>query len=326
MEKSTKAFIGVGSVMAVTAAAGAAAHVMTKYLMDMALDRQKPKSLLKGDKAREKIRGTAYQEAFLEDCAACAEKLKNTHTERLEISSRDGLMLVGHLKSVENPKRIILAMHGWRSSWDQDFGMIADFWEKSGCTVLYAEQRGQNDSEGDYMGFGMLERYDCADWAKWIHDHISGDLPIYLAGVSMGASTVLMASCLDLPENVKGIAADCGYTSPMEIWKHITQDNLHLSYGLHQYDIEELCRKKIQLGPSDCTTVEALRRSHLPVMLVHGTDDSFVPVEMTYENYKACQGPRKLLIVPGADHGMSYYVAKDEYERNALEFFRDCEK
>ena len=175
------------------------------------------------------------------------------------------------------------------------------------------------------MGFGMLERYDCADWANWIHDHISSTMPLYLAGVSMGASTVLMASCLNLPENVKGIAADCGYTSPMEIWKHITEENLHLSYGLHQYDIDELCRKKIQLGPSDCNTVESLKKSHLPVMLVHGTNDTFVPVDMTYENYKACQGRRKLLIVPGADHGMSYYVAKDEYELKATEFFRECE-
>ena len=325
MEKSTKIWIGAGAVTAAAAAAGAAAHVMTKYLMNMAMDRQKPKSILKGNKAREKIRGTAYEEQFLEDLAAASEKLKNSRTERVEIESRDGIRLIGHIRKVQKPVRIILAMHGWRSSWDQDFGMIADFWEKSGCTVVYAEQRGQNDSGGDYMGFGMLERYDCVDWADWIHDHLSDTLPIYLAGVSMGASTVLMASCLDLPENVRGIAADCGYTSPMEIFRHITEDNLHLSYGLHRYDIDELCRKKIQLGPSDCTTLEALKRSTLPVLLVHGTDDTFVPVEMTYENYKACQGKRKLLIVPGADHGMSYYVARDEYEKTAGEFFRDCE-
>ena len=312
--------------MLTSAAAGAAAaHVMTKYLMDMAMDRHKPKSLLKGDKTREMIRGTAYQKMFLEDLSAAAERLKNCETTQVEIESQDGLRLVGHLRTVSNAKRIILAMHGWRSSWDQDFGMIADFWEKCGCTVLYVEQRGQNDSGGDYMGFGMLERYDCVDWANWIHDHISSTMPIYLAGVSMGASTVLMAASLSLPENVIGIAADCGYTSPLEIWKHITNENLHLSFGLHQYDIEDLCRKKIQLGPSDCATTDSLRKSKLPVMLVHGTDDSFVPVEMTYENYKACAGPRKLLIVPGADHGMSYYVAKDEYEKTAKEFFAECE-
>ena len=325
MEKSTKLWVAAGALTATAAAAGAASHVMTKYLMDMALNRQKPKSLMKGDKAREKIRGTAYQEIFLKDLAAAAERLKNTPTERVQIESRDGLSLVGHLLRAEHPRRIVIAMHGWRSSWDQDFGMIADFWYRSGCTVLYAEQRGQNDSGGDYMGFGMLERFDAADWAGWAHDNLSASMPIYLAGVSMGASTVLMAAGLSLPENVKGIAADCGYTSPMEIWKHITEDNLHLSYGLHRFDIDDLCRKKIQLGPSDCTTVKALQNSTLPVMLAHGTDDTFVPVEMTYENYKACRGRRKLLIVPGADHGMSYYVAREEYEKTAEEFWQECE-
>ena len=142
----------------------------------------------------------------------------------------------------------------------------------------------------------------------------------------MGASTVLMAAGLDLPANVKGIAADCGYTSAQAIWEHITTDNLHLSYGIRRFDIRDLCRRKIQLDPADCTTTEALQKTHLPVLLVHGTDDTFVPVEMSYENYKACAGPRRLLVVPGADHGMSYYVAREEYEKTALEFFRDCEK
>lgn len=176
------------------------------------------------------------------------------------------------------------------------------------------------------MGFGMLERYDCVDWAAWIHDNLSATLPIYLIGISMGASTVLMATGLPLPQNVKGVCADCGYTSPMEIWKHITNDNLHLSYGFHAHDIEVLCRKKIQMGPSDYTTLEALETNHLPVLLIHGTDDTFVPVEMTYENYKACSGPKKLLIVPGADHGMSYYVDPALYVKTVEEFWQQCEK
>ena len=325
MEKQTKGLIAAGTLLATTAAAGAAAHVMTKYLMDMALDRHKPKSLMGSERARRKIRGTDYQQQFLLDVEEASQALLEKPTQRVEIQSRDGIRLVGHIRSCPHPKHLVLAMHGWRSSWDQDFGLIADFLYDSDCTVLYAEQRGQNDSGGDYMGFGMLERYDCADWARWMAENISETMPLYLIGISMGAATVLMASGLELPESVRGIAADCGYTSPKEIWKHITNDNLHLSYGFHQRDIAELCRKKIQLGPSDCTTVEALQKNQIPVLLIHGTDDSFVPVEMTYENYKACAGPKKLLIVPGADHGMSYYVNRELYEKTVREFLRECE-
>ena len=57
-------------------------------------------------------------------------------------------------------------------------------------------------------------------------------------------------------------------------------------------------------------------------MLIHGTDDHFVPLEMTYENYNACASPKKLLIVPGADHGMSYYMDKEGYETMVKDFWR----
>ena len=324
-KKNPARWIGLGLGAAAVTAAAVASHELTKFMIDMAMDRQKPKGILPEDAARQIIRGTPYQEMFLQDVEVCAEKLRSSDTERVQLETSDGITLVGHLKEVPHAKRIVLAMHGWRSSWDQDFGMIADFWERSGCTVLYAEQRGQNDSGGDYMGFGMLERYDCLEWIDWINGRFPEKPPVYLAGVSMGATTVLMTANLNLPDNVAGIAADCGFTSAQEIWEHITEDNLHLNFGIRRFDVDDLCRRKIQLGPMECSTTEALKNAKVPVLLIHGTDDNFVPVEMTYENYKACTGPKKLLIVPGADHGMSYYVERDEYEKVALEFFRECE-
>ena len=214
MKKSTKFWIGTGAVVTAASAAAVASHAVTKYLMSMALDRKKPESILNTEKAGDYLRGAPYLESFLHAISVDAEKLKNTPTERVQIQSRDGIQLVGHLRTCPNSRRIILAMHGWRSSWDQDFGMIADFWYEHNCTVLYAEQRGQNDSGGDYMGFGMLERFDCLDWVNWLNERFPEKMPTYLAGVSMGASTVLMASNLDLPDNVKGIAADCGLRDP----------------------------------------------------------------------------------------------------------------
>ena len=52
-------------------------------------------------------------------------------------------------------------------------------------------------------------------------------------------------------------------------------------------------------------------------------DDSFVPVEMTYENYKACSAPKRLFIVPGADHAGSCYVNPHGYERALISFWHD---
>ena len=176
------------------------------------------------------------------------------------------------------------------------------------------------------MVFCMLERYDCIDWINWVNTEIPEKLPIYLAGVSMGAAGVLMTAGLEMPENVKGITADCGYTSAEAIWKRITSDFLHLSYSIRKFDIDRICRKKIHFAPGDCSTIDALRKSSVPVLFIHGTRDRFVPVEMTYQNYEACKSPKKLLIVPGAGHGMSYFMAQSEYEKTEREFWKECEQ
>ena len=129
-----------------------------------------------------------------------------------------------------------------------------------------------------------------------------------------------MAAGLELPDNVHGIIADCGYTSPEEIWRHVAKDNLGLSYGTRCVAARDLCKKKIQVGIDDYSCVDAMQECEVPVLFVHGTDDRFVPIEMTYENYKACAAPKQLFVVPGAGHGMSYLIDREGYE-NALEQF-----
>ena len=138
----------------------------------------------------------------------------------------------------------------------------------------------------------------------------------------MGASTVLMAGGLTMPKQVHGIIADCGYTSPYHIWKHVVTRNLHLSYKVRSRMADRLCRKKIQMGPGDYSTVEALKVSRIPVLFIHGAEDHFVPISMTYENYAACKAPKHLLVVPGADHGMSYLVDPKAYEGALAAFWK----
>ena len=322
MRKSTKNILISSGVAATTMAmiAGAAVSA-SKYFMKIALDREMPKSTGKG---KSRLTGSAKLEEVSREINENAAKFESVEgIEQIEILTKDEITLVGHWYPAPDAKRIIVAMHGWRSSWSKDFSIISEFWHNSGCSVLYAEQRGQNNSGGDYMGFGMLERHDCAEWVNWVNEKTEGTLPIYLAGVSMGAATVLMASGLPLPENVHGIMADCGFTSPHAIWKHVAEKNLHLSYGIIGKIASDMCRKKINMGPGDYSTTFALANTDIPVIFVHGSDDKFVPIEMTYENYKACASPKRLVVIPGAEHGMSYYVDKETYEKEMLLFWQD---
>lgn len=323
VKKTTKRIIIGSSVVAAgIAAAGALSYAITHYMVKIALDREQPKQ--HSEKSRNVLAGSAMLEEFVAHLQENAESLRALSTETVRVTAEDGVELVGHLYRTAGAKRTVLAMHGWRSSWDRDFGMIAPFWHNSGCNVLYVEQRGQGESGGDYMGFGMLERHDCLCWSRFLNENGFDGLPLYLAGVSMGAATVLMSASLDLPENVRGIMADCGFTSAGEIWRHVARKNMHLPYtGLWAAAANDLCRRRIQMGAAEYSTLQALKESRVPVLLIHGTDDHFVPVQMTYENYKACTAPKQLFVVPGADHGMSYYIDRQGYEAAMRGFWND---
>ena len=321
MKKSTKNFlIGAGVATASAAVLGVAHHYTTKYLMKLALDREGPKSAAKD---KEKLMSSSDMSETVATIINAAQNLESKEHEQVEITAQDGTYLIGHWYCPENAKRIIVAMHGWRSNWSQDFGTIAPFWFDNDCAVLFAEQRGQGNSGGDYMGFGLLERYDCLDWINWVNERTEGKLPIYLGGVSMGATTILMTAGFELPENVQGIVADCAFTSPHAIWKHVVENNFHLPYGLYSRAAKDICEKRIQVPSDSYSTTKALAKCKVPVLFIHGTDDNFVPIEMTYENYKSCASDKRLFIVPGAEHGMSYLVDKVGYENAVKQFWDD---
>ncbi|MBP3305608.1 MAG: alpha/beta hydrolase [Oscillospiraceae bacterium] len=325
MNRNVKlALIGSGIAAAGAAAIGAASFAFTGSLVKVALDRELPK---RTERRRQRLTGSGELSGLLEELAAAGQKLKDSDAETVVIRSHDGEKLVGHWYPHGCAERVIIAMHGWRSSWAGDFGIIAPFWRENRCSVLFPEQRGQGESGGAYMGFGLIERYDCLDWIRWVNGKTGGKLPIYLGGVSMGAATVLMAAGLELPENVRGIVADCGYTSPNDIWKHVMNHNLHLPYGsLTRSVVGRACRRRLQMGPKDCSCADALKHCRVPVLFVHGADDHFVPVEMTYENYKACAAPKRLFIVPGAEHGMSYLVNRQGYEAALRNFWQENDR
>lgn len=291
-------------------------NLTARLLIVVALNRRLPKIFTKRA-ALGKITGS---DDFANTLAQKENNLKESETETVTICGYDGTKLVGHILSAKTPKRVIIAVHGWRGTWSRDFGIVSDFWKESDNTVIYVEQRGQNASEGKYITFGLCERYDVLEWVKWAAERYK-NLPIYLCGVSMGASTVLMSAELDLSSSVHGIIADSGFTSPSEIWRHVVSNGLHLPYNLYKKLASRLCMKKTGYPSDACSTEKILERCSTPILFIHGTDDNFVPVEMTYRNYRVCSSPKRLFVVPGANHGMSYFIDPVGYQREMASFF-----
>ena len=251
--------------------------------------------------------------------------LSHTPSEKIYITSFDGLRLCGHLITHPAARRTVLFMHGFRSSWQHDFGAAAKDLYDAGCNLLFAEQRAHGESEGKYITYGIYERFDCAEWFNCISRRF-GSLPAYGDGISMGATTVLMATGLKLPGCVKGIIADCGFTSPKAIMTSVFRQHSKLPAWLVIPEVSLYSRLRAGFSFSDYSTLDAMRVNTLPIFFAHGDADDFVPLSMTIENYQACKAPKYLLVVPGAGHGMSYLIDHDTYLESLLNFFDDCEK
>lgn len=321
MEISRKELARTATGMAIASAVvGVSAYMTTKLFLDAATDREEPRLIRF---LNNKIRSSDSKSEASRIRQEASERLAAQEGEEVTVTAFDGLRLVAHWIPQAEAKRIVVAVHGWRTSWHRDFGMVSDFLRESGCSVLYIEQRGQGSSDGEEMSFGGAERFDCLTWANWIHDHVSDILPIYLYGISMGASSVMMASSLALPGNVKGIIADCGFTSPDEIWEYVAKEKLHVLYRPRKVIARRMFESRDPANRYDASAEEALASSKVPVLFIHGTADRFVPVEMTYRNYLACTAPKRLLIVPGASHAKSYFTDPQSYEKAMVDFWNE---
>ena len=249
------------------------------------------------------------------------EQLKEITAEDVFINSFDGLKLHGRYYHVKDGAPLDIQFHGYNGNAMRDFCGGNKISRESGHNSLLIDQRAHGMSQGKTISFGINERKDCLSWVRYAVERFGEDTEIVLSGVSMGAATVLMASDLGLPKNVKAIVADCGYSSPKAIINKVMRDS-----GLP----DKLMYPFVWLGAmvfgkfnlTESSAVSAVSESDVPILIIHGGADDFVPCYMAEEIYKACRSEKKLLIVPGAGHGMSYLVDKDLYEKTVKDFIK----
>lgn len=254
-----------------------------------------------------------------DEVLAGIDYFRSLNAERVSITSCDGLKLYASYAEAENSVGTVILMHGYHGSAENDFSVIFRFYRERGFNILAPDQRAHGESEGKIISFGIRERFDCRDWAVFASKR-RPDLPILLDGVSMGATTVLMASGLELPGQVRGIVADCGFTSPHAIYDCVIKSVFKLP-PFPFVPATGLCIRVFGgFGIDEYSTLEAMKTNRLPVLFVHGEDDTFVPPEMTKANYEACRAEKVLLTVPGAGHAQSCLVDREKCE-SALEEF-----
>lgn len=241
--------------------------------------------------------------------------------EDVYVTSHDGLKLHGRLHLTEVGAPFAICAHGYRSSGAIDFSGGALYLIRKGYNVLLIDQRAHGESEGRCLTFGVKESRDVADWARFVIDKYSA--PVFLFGISMGAVTVLLASALpELPDGVRGVVADCPFSSARDIIIRKTR-----SQGIK---LPVFCYKMARFGSriyggydlAEADAVASAQHARVPVIIMHGQSDDFVPYEMSQRIHDASGVP--LYAFPTADHGTAYVHETERYEAIVDEFCESC--
>lgn len=245
--------------------------------------------------------------------SAGEEFKKAVDYEDAYIEAFDGLRLHGYfIGAPEGSERYAVVCHGYHSSADTMFGFAERFYAM-GYGVLLPDARGHGQSEGGYVGMGWHERLDIADWSAWLAAR-EPDCRIALFGVSMGGATVMMAAGEALPENVRAVVEDCGYSSIRAEFAYQLETLFHLPSfpALHLAGLTAKLRAGYNFMKEGDAAAQ-VAKSELPILFIHGDSDDFVPSDMVYTVYEAAAGEKALLVVEGAAHGMASAADPEAY-------------
>ncbi len=247
------------------------------------------------------------------------DELEALEYEEISITSFDGLRLFGRYYKRETRNLIEIDFHGYRGHAMRDYCGGSVISKKNGISSIIVDQRSHGKSQGKAITFGINERIDVQKWVEYTVARFGKDVRIILSGVSMGAATVLMASELDLP-NVVCILADCPYSSPKEIICKVARDRKYPDKFL--YPFVKLSAKifaKVDIESS--SAAEAVKHTNIPILIIHGDDDRYVPYDMGKAVFEACSSEKKqMLTVKKAGHAISYFLETENYTKTVTDF------
>ena len=245
---------------------------------------------------------------------------RNMNYVEMSITSFDGLKLVGKYYELEKGLPMEIMFHGYKGTGERDLSTGIKRAHLCKRNALVIDQRASGGSEVHVMTFGINESKDCLSWINHCIKYFGDDVKIMITGISMGAATVMNASFYDLPKNVVGILADCGYDSAKDIIIN-TIKNMKLPPKIFYPFVKLGARLYGRFNLEEISPIEAIQKCKLPIMFIHGDTDDFVPSYMSQNVYDACNSTKKIVFIKNAGHGIAYLVEPKQYIDELEDFF-----
>ncbi len=266
--------------------------------------------------SKDKVLVTKYEDVSEISLGSGDKNIEKWHT----INDRDFVIVsYAHKQEIETNKWAVV-VHGYENS-ASGMSEYAKMFFSKGFNVLVVDNEYHGESEGNHISMGIHDSINVLNWTKEIVKQDS-DAEIVLFGLSMGASTVMLASDpqLNPQDNIKVIVEDCGFTSMDDIFTY----QLKKDYGLPRLpiilsvDIYNYLKNDYRFN--ERTPLKAVSNTKIPMLFIHGDEDDYVPFDMLEQLYEAHQGEKDIYIVEGAEHANSIDIAYTQYEQRIFDF------
>lgn len=243
--------------------------------------------------------------------------------QRETLTSEDGYEFVAtRLDSMVPGSHLwALVLHGY-TGWKEAMYPYARMYYRHGYNCIIPDLRTQGESDGDYIGMGWTDHYDCMLWIERILE-IDPAAKIVIHGQSMGAATALLMSGEEsLSDHVKAVVSDASYTDAYSMFG----EKLTAWFSLPPFPIVDtaVLMLKIRGGYNlmDAAPIEAVKKSKTPTLFIHGDLDAMISVDMAYRLYDAAACEKELLIVEGAGHAQCKDKDPNLFVRTVFDFLQ----
>ena len=234
-----------------------------------------------------------------------------------------------YVEAAQPTDRTAVIVHGYTDNAIRMMMIGYLYSHELGFNILLPDLHGHGMSEGSEIRMGWLDRLDVLQWMLYADELFGrpngGTTRMVVHGISMGAATTMMVSGDvnqegNLMPFVKCFVEDCGYTS---VWDEF-QGELKGQFGLPAFPLLHiaslLCKLEYGWSFREASALQQVARCQLPMLFIHGEDDTFVPTEMVYPLYEAKPEPKALWIAPGSAHALSYRAHPEEYTARVKAF------
>lgn len=218
--------------------------------------------------------------------------------QAFEVVAADGVKLDAWLLTPAGEVRGLVALvHGKDINRQHFLGPAKRFLAR-GLAVVAHDQRAHGRSGGEFVTYGAKEVGDL----RLVLDAALArlgkpSLPVALVGESLGAAVVLQAAPEDA--RVKAVCAGAPFADLVTVIKEkapgfvsadTTAESVQAAEAAAGFKVEDISPER------------AAARTTVPVMLLHGSEDNYLPLQHSMRIYAALAGPKELVRLEGVKH------------------------